>query len=49
MEELMTINRLQNAENKQLKAENKLLWNLLELCFFGWIVSEAAFIYLAYH
>lgn len=49
MYELMTINRLQNAENRQLKAENKLLWNLLALCFFGWIVSEAAFIYLAYH
>lgn len=49
MEELMAINRAQNAENKQLKAENKLLWNLLSLCFLGWIVSEAAFIYLAYH
>lgn len=48
MEELITINRAQSAENRRLKAENKLLWNLLGLCFVCWIVSEMAFIYLAY-
>ena len=46
MEELMLINRRQNAENLRLRAENRLWKILCVLCWGCWIVSEAAVIYM---
>lgn len=47
MEELRRINCMQRDENRQLRAENKLLWRLVMLCWVCWVASEVATIYLA--